>query len=1469
MGKSNFRRSTAELGLSKRGGRANTFHIQLFTDDHGFQIYALENKAEGRKIFVPRLVFGGFRACIKMIENIELSKKKPAVFEYPVSFLNKDYFFFKSSTADLDNLIIQDIEEREGSSGYITVSRRALPALAKLLYSDRLQHPNDVLEEIISYHKLFQFSFVKGSKSISSALIVRKDVLQKTERYTPSPAQKVILDTDLEDEDRLIGTRPELDKSESITGAETSLYGQKLGARHNEKNIKVDYEEVFGGKKTNLHAVADDEEAKENKVSKGKAKLSQFPIPLAASEVKLFEDGKFHFELNTEEASEFRSRFINDRSAEFYMGFEIVDALFTYNKTIKTFSFPLYYTKVRIREAGRRVYLESRQNGRFYLNHIALANLVDKYSDTGTSVDDIDKFFKTLLAQDISVDRINDRICLSRYLPIKESIFDRTREILFGYQDENGKGGILADLTVDGIEVDMQSVYLYRAPKLLNPIDQALEFDLDRITTIAHHSTKRFYNSLLGEFLVPEQKSEEHRKEEFAPQVWMPGKMPRSTRSLMEGLSSHDLVLLEGPPGTGKTHTIMNLLIHCVNTNQRVLVVSDQQAAIEALVEKFQEYLVGEDKGTPAERKWKELLYSAIKVVDEVETGDQSLADLVGKLSRTFNAHELTPGSANNGSKLERRMKTLNEKIEKLTLQITSKMIHHMGEEAPFDQRVLKKDEVSTNNHHLLEFLDLIRGEKLPHKPLIDAFVRNRFELIQGDMGDCYHFFKIPSKSFSSEVQTLKDDGEILSRILAGKVRTVEDFHQLTKDYPRHELIRYLETIIKAQTSTAGNSVVRLARKMRALVRSPLLRTTRKLLNMVQDQASLLKLADNWSEELWQLLRGMHESIRIGEAPNIALGMFRSLDRQAGIDIGSSMAKSASIHGDLEEIADLYVQHDKIVRQRLVENLRGIVHSATASKSGSGTNKITSIMSLADSLKQFDSISESGGVFEELTESLYEAFPIWIARKQVIPFLLPCEERSFDLVIIDEATQCRVDDSLSLMFRAKKILVVGDDKQTVLQKDSVIDDYLFKDHELDEHLRSTQARGFKGGGSNIFALVKSIKQASVMLDEHYRCPAEIIEFSNKYVYDNELKIMQWSLPEHESCVAVNYGEQKIELSKRPTSGKFKGIDTAMIDRFMDYVVRSLKKIEKTTGKKIDVETDVALCYFLLKNEPYVKAIKDSYLRKLNRGEDILDGAGAALQGKERDYIFYLWDVNRYNMGAFKQGDDADKRKGELNVLLSRPKKKAFHYLSHDFEEVEHGRTDITRYLWQAYHRQQGSNNVESIDTRGNALRDSLLGSLLRFTLDKSSQRGIKEVRQNMREASLDFREDIVVGDAGRVVDLIAFPAGEAKQVVGLVDLSGFGCEHTAGENIVDYFFQLKRASPGIDPVFIFPQELIDENGQTFRSLMSKLEHLNITKANRQAAKEAEVASRKEESTTVTQLEDWSKRAQEKSSSLEV
>jgi len=459
--KSIFKKQDKGVKLTKRGDRRNVFRIQRFKNDHGFQIYALENSAEGRKIFIPRFVFGRFRACVKTILKDEISKKSPEPFEYSASFFNRDYFYFKSSGTDIDNLIIQDIEEREGSSGYITVSRRSLQALDQLLYSDKLQHPNDVLEEIISYHKLFQFSFMKGSKSITSDLALRKDILQSIERYTPSLAQKVILDDAGKDDGKEDKPKQRPGKAAAKRKAMANLYKPKLGERFNEKDIRVDYEEIFGGTRVSLTSSSDTEDAQTAKGKRKKPLLSQFAIPLPATEVKAFETGKFYFELSPEEASEFRDRFINDRSAEFFLGFEIVDALFTYNRSIRTFRFPLYYTKIRIRESGRGVYLESLQDGLIHLNHLALANLVEKFSETIAGVDQVDRFFKTLLAQDISVDRLNDRVHLSRHLPVKEAIFDRTREILLGYQDENGKGGILGDLNVKGIECDLQRVSIY------------------------------------------------------------------------------------------------------------------------------------------------------------------------------------------------------------------------------------------------------------------------------------------------------------------------------------------------------------------------------------------------------------------------------------------------------------------------------------------------------------------------------------------------------------------------------------------------------------------------------------------------------------------------------------------------------------------------------------------------------------------------------------------------------------------------------------------------------------------------------------------------------------------------------------------------------------------------------------------------------------------------------------------------
>ena len=60
--------------------------------------------------------------------------------------------------------------------------------------------------------------------------------------------------------------------------------------------------------------------------------------------------------------------------------------------------------------------------------------------------------------------------------------------------------------------------------------------------------------------------------------------------------------------------------------------------------------------------------------------------------------------------------------------------------------------------------------------------------------------------------------------------------------------------------------------------------------------------------------------------------------------------------------------------------------------------------------KECGSIDTGTGVplAKELQEALAAHFPIWVCRKQAVSFLFPTQEDLFDLVIVDEAGQCRV-----------------------------------------------------------------------------------------------------------------------------------------------------------------------------------------------------------------------------------------------------------------------------------------------------------------------------------------------------------------------------------------------------------------------------------------------------------------------------
>jgi hypothetical protein len=134
-------------------------------------------------------------------------------------------------------------------------------------------------------------------------------------------------------------------------------------------------------------------------------------------------------------------------------------------------------------------------------------------------------------------------------------------------------------------------------------------------------------------------------------------------------------------------------------------------------------------------------------------------------------------------------------------------------------------------------------------------------------------------------------------------------------------------------------------------------------------------------------------------------------------------------------------------------------------------------------------------------ERCYDAVPCWIMPSWRVSEQLPAALGSFDLVILDEASQSDAREIPTLL-RGKKVLVVGDDRQ-------VSPSVAFLSIANVQRLRQNYLAEFPFGsevepGSSIYDLARVMfPDRFVMLKEHFRCVEPIIRFSMKF-YNQEL-----------------------------------------------------------------------------------------------------------------------------------------------------------------------------------------------------------------------------------------------------------------------------------------------------------------------------------------------------------------------------
>ncbi len=136
------------------------------------------------------------------------------------------------------------------------------------------------------------------------------------------------------------------------------------------------------------------------------------------------------------------------------------------------------------------------------------------------------------------------------------------------------------------------------------------------------------------------------------------------------------------------------------------------------------------------------------------------------------------------------------------------------------------------------------------------------------------------------------------------------------------------------------------------------------------------------------------------------------------------------------------------------------------------------------------------------------AVPIWITTAQA-PQSIPLEPDLFDIVIIDEATQCTLTNLLPLVYRGKRLAVIGDGHQLpaiptirgteerALAKKFGVEDLLeFIGHDEND-VYSTAAQSLPRRRADV-----------IMLTNHYRSHPQIIGFSNNQIYQRELRLLR-------------------------------------------------------------------------------------------------------------------------------------------------------------------------------------------------------------------------------------------------------------------------------------------------------------------------------------------------------------------------
>jgi len=222
---------------------------------------------------------------------------------------------------------------------------------------------------------------------------------------------------------------------------------------------------------------------------------------------------------------------------------------------------------------------------------------------------------------------------------------------------------------------------------------------------------------------------------------------------------------------------------------------------------------------------------------------------------------------------------------------------------------------------------------------------------------------------------------------------------------------------------------------------------------------------------------------------------------------------------------------------------------------------------------------------------------------------LPAELGCFDLVIIDEASQSDLT-ALPSLLRAKKMLIVGDDKQVSPEGVGLEEE---KVRSLMSRFLGNQVETYRPQMSperSIYDLFKVVFAGStVMLKEHFRSVGPIIEYSKREYYNHELRPLR--VPKNSERLDPPLVDIIVQ------DGYRKGDVNLPEARFIVDEIKKVVEDPNLAGRSIGVVSLLADKQAL----EIWERLTDELGPEIMQRHHITCGDARTFQGKERDIMF--------------------------------------------------------------------------------------------------------------------------------------------------------------------------------------------------------------------------------------------------------